>query len=30
MLETSTLMSDAESRRTLAEQTLRFALALPQ
>jgi LPPG:FO 2-phospho-L-lactate transferase len=29
-LETSTLMNDAESRRTLAEQTLQFALALPQ
>jgi LPPG:FO 2-phospho-L-lactate transferase len=29
-LETSTLMNDAESRRTLAEQTLRFALALRQ
>ncbi|HEY2005185.1 MAG TPA: 2-phospho-L-lactate transferase [Solirubrobacteraceae bacterium] len=30
MLETSTLMNDPESRRRLAEQTLRFALTLSQ
>jgi LPPG:FO 2-phospho-L-lactate transferase len=30
MLETSTLMNDPESRRRLAEQTLSFALTLPQ
>jgi LPPG:FO 2-phospho-L-lactate transferase len=30
LLETRTLMNDPESRRRLAEQTLRFALDLPQ